>query len=211
KQSINEEDESSRIGIVWLDVTYLTQSEEFFNRRARFRRLVDDVELFDDIEQCIEYCIALPASNRLFIVVSGSIGEQLIPRILDSNQCKITCSILGVHIFCQDIIKHKQWAKKYSLVKGIFNDKQELVNCLTDDISSVAALDSSPPMSFFFPSSSSADQKQRTSRNLNQENASFIWFQLFLGVLLRAAKTPSAKRDMIDECRRLNVRNIKAL
>ncbi|CAF1056175.1 unnamed protein product [Rotaria sordida] len=211
KQSINEEDESSRIGIVWLDVTYLTQSEEFFNRRARFRRLVDDVELFDDIEQCIEYCIALPASNRLFIVVSGSIGEQLIPRILDSNQCKITCSILGVYIFCQDIIKHKQWAKKCSLVKGIFNDKQELVNCLTDDISSVAALDSSPPMSFFFPSSSSADQKQRTSRNLNQENASFIWFQLFLGVLLRAAKTPSAKRDMIDECRRLNVRNIKAL
>ncbi|CAF2718966.1 unnamed protein product [Rotaria sp. Silwood2] len=66
-------------------------------------------------------------------------------------------------------------------------------------------------MSFFFPSSSTVEEKQKPSRNLSQENPSFIWFQLFVEVLLCIATTLTAKRDIIGECRRLNVHNIKTL
>ncbi|CAF3745556.1 unnamed protein product [Rotaria magnacalcarata] len=42
---------------------------------------------------------------------------------------------------------------------------------------------------------------ERSTQDLNTEQAGFLWFQLLIEVLVRLPKTLSSKKEMIQECR----------
>ncbi|CAF0876762.1 unnamed protein product [Didymodactylos carnosus] len=46
------------------------------------------------------------------------------------------------------------------------------------------------------------DQKQKSTRDLTRDAASFLWFQVLLSVLQRMPKSESSEHDMLEFCRR---------
>ena len=67
-------------------------------------------------------------SARIFIISSGGLGAQFVPKIHHLPQ------VYAIYIHCEDVDGHKKWAKKYSKVRVVcFDDKRELLPVLATD------------------------------------------------------------------------------
>jgi tetratricopeptide (TPR) repeat protein len=128
-------------------------------------------------------------SERIFLIVSGSYGEYLIPRIKDHP------SIVFIYIFCLNSTYHKQWTHSYSNIRDVFTDKNILIDRLANDIRLYTS--NIPPFSIF-----NLNNEEKSMRDLTKENAKFMWYQLLIDILLRMPNNDktNAKQEMINEC-----------
>ena len=96
-----------------------------------FRKLSDEVyclKYFSTIEKGLEY-INNNLQKKIFFISSGSIGEMVIPRIVDLPQ------IQGIYIFCGNIEYHSKWADPYANnISAILVHQDDLLVRLTRDI-----------------------------------------------------------------------------
>ncbi|CAF4674603.1 unnamed protein product, partial [Didymodactylos carnosus] len=95
---------------------------------------------------------------------------------------------------CSNKFKYEQWAHNYEKIQGVFNDKIQLINKLTENVKSYT--NTSTLISIFSPNAN-----EKSIHDLNNENATFMWFQLLMEILLRMPQTMDAKNDMLDEAR----------
>ncbi|CAF1145029.1 unnamed protein product [Adineta steineri] len=123
---------------------------------------------------------------RIILIVSGSLGQTFIPSIHDLTQ------IAYVYIFCFDVDKHNSWTKQWNKIRGVYNNENSLSRKLKDDLRSLTEVNL--PFGLF-------DTGQRSLKDLNNEQASFMWSQLITEVLLRLPQSSEAKAEMIGECR----------
>lgn len=95
----------------WLD-RHVESTED--NRRAQeeIRQVINQLRTFDDPDKC-EQTIRGITQEKVILIVSGTLGRQVVPRIHDLPQ-------LGAcYVFCQDKEANEQWTKKYSKVKDL--------------------------------------------------------------------------------------------
>lgn len=181
--------------VVWLDETINNDSLIWSKRQSRLQNRISFIRTFVDQNECIEY-ISNVCNEHIFLIVSGSIGEIVLPKIHDRIQVR------EIYIFCCDVIKHTQWSKSYSKISGVFNDENPLMMCLEKDVQMYS--NSLLPLNI-------AKSNQRSLQDIDNEQVTFIWFQLMTEVLSRLPQNARAKEEMIDECRRQYADNLTQL
>ncbi|CAF1595986.1 unnamed protein product [Rotaria magnacalcarata] len=72
---------------------------------AQLRHVVNDVTICTEPIQCKQYLDGVK-DTKAFIIISGSLGQQLVPDIHSMIQLD------AIYIFCSNKERHKQWAAK---------------------------------------------------------------------------------------------------
>ncbi|CAF1657428.1 unnamed protein product, partial [Didymodactylos carnosus] len=93
--------------LVWLDVNAKNDSDESIFTIRHLQNTVDRISKFDDLQECVSY-IEETQEITTFIICSGTLGEDLVPTILDRK------NIWAIYVYCYDIDSHKPWTWLYS-------------------------------------------------------------------------------------------------
>jgi hypothetical protein len=128
--------------------------------------------------------------EKVFLIVSGSLGQQLVPKIEhDTN-------LDSIYIFCWDKLKHEQWANKdhHHKIIGVFTDIRDVCNQLKEDIKHCQ-----------YEFTSIQTLNSQTLKIVNHLDASFMYSQLLKEILLSMDQNDidlkEAKDKFVDFCR----------
>jgi len=124
-----------------LDVSNLIRDDSTYHQSS-FLQVPFTFKLFSHVEPCLQYLLDNAGKKRIFFITSGSLGEQIVPRILTDHQQIFKDNKTGklyedsIYIFCADMVKHGQWAIDYLELDCIKmeNDDQTILARLTRDI-----------------------------------------------------------------------------
>ena len=75
------------------------------------------IHAFNEVAACEEF---VGLVNNVCLIVSGTIGQELVPRIHQLEQ------IHSIFVFCMHKQKHEAWAKHYNKVRGVFTDIEDI-------------------------------------------------------------------------------------
>ena len=90
---------------------------------------------------------------------------------------------------------------QYPKIVGMFDDETRLIQSIRQELN-----DLHKQLATF-----SLYKNQKSTRDLLEESASFLWFQLFKDILLQMPRSEQAKQDMIDQCKRFYRGNTEEL
>ncbi|CAF4110172.1 unnamed protein product [Rotaria sordida] len=87
----------------------------------KLRSITNDLRKFYDVKQCQEYIEQTSENDRFILIVSGSLGREIVPSIHKYPQ------IISIYVYCVDKEGNEQWSSKYSKVKGVVVHHDDLV------------------------------------------------------------------------------------
>lgn len=93
---------------IWLD-TNVDSSQENRIAQEQLQQVVGTLFTFDNIAMG-EKQILKSTEESIILIVSGSFGRQIIPRIHDFTQ------LIAFYVFCEDRKTNEKWANQYSKV-----------------------------------------------------------------------------------------------
>ncbi len=86
------------------------------------------LKYFSEIDKALAYIHQHP-EKRIFFISSGTIGKEVVPKIVDLPQ------IRGIYIFCGNISYHTTWARDYAdYITAMLEHQDNLLERLTRDI-----------------------------------------------------------------------------
>ncbi|CAF3686775.1 unnamed protein product [Rotaria sordida] len=168
---------------VWLDQT-IDQTDESRLAEQELRRIINHLFTCNDEKQCEQY-IQDVTQEKVVLIVSGRLGRSLVPHIHDLPQ------LSACYVFCAQEKPHREWADHYPKVKGVFVDLDKLIRKLSDDQIDRDKLEESAQISVI----------NQHSQSLEERNAIYMWFQLYIEVLLRMHHKLSDRKELIDLCK----------
>ena len=112
--------------LVWLDANLDESKADFKKSLERLRNVVASVRTFKDVKQCIELLNEI-SEEKVFIIVSGSLGRQVVPDFENMPQ------VQSIYIFCGNKSFHEEWASKIPKVKGVFTEIEPICKALQID------------------------------------------------------------------------------
>ena len=175
--------------LVWVDAnaTTNTSNEDSQHTLEQLRTTVNDVNTFVEPDQCLTFLQGIQL-EKVFLIVSGSLGRDLVPRIHSMTQ------VDAIFIFCEDKSRHEEWVKEWSKVKGVHTQIKPI--CAALELAVKQCNQDSTPLSFAQVSGEDASEI-----NLNQLEPSFMYTQLFKKTLLDMEHDrKTAVRDLVKYC-----------
>ena len=180
--------------LVWLDANATTSSQDSQHTLEQLRTIVNDVTAFIEPDQCLTFLQDIQL-EKVFLIVSGSLGRDLVPRIHPMTQVDV------IFIFCGDTTRHGEWVKKWLKVKGLHTHIKPI--CAALELAVKQCNQDSTPLSFAQVSEDDAGEI-----NLNQLEPSFMYTQLFKKTLLDMEHDRKmAVRDLVKYCQETYIRN----
>ncbi|CAF1206617.1 unnamed protein product [Didymodactylos carnosus] len=177
----NDENKESII-LIWLD-PYIGSDDDTQRTVAMLREINDFVVFHTHLDSCIDH-VTNVQNERIFLVTSGKCAIDLLPHV------EIQSQVDSIFIFCLKPNKYKHLQNEYSKIIGIFNEREELIKSIKDNIDLVEKQIQS--FSFY--------NQQKSTRDLTSESASFLWFQLFKDLIIQMPPDNHGKRQMIQKC-----------
>ncbi|CAF1502842.1 unnamed protein product, partial [Didymodactylos carnosus] len=168
--------------IVWLDAN-INKTDHNSQTICRLRAVINNLNIFDNVCDCYDY-IAGVQNEKVFLIVSGSISQYILPYTDQMPQIQF------IYIYCFNIKKHEQWAMNYDIVRGTYTNMNDICEQLSKDVTS--------SRQFLFMNILSTTIKEK---EINKQEASFMYFQLLTDILIGMEHEDDAKTDMINHCR----------
>ena len=96
------------------------------------------LQAFTSIDTCLQ-AFEEKQDKRIFFITSGSLGEAIVPKIIEQYRHIFTDRITNdpyptVYVFCHDISRHALWATDYIDYVKIFDFDADLLERMTHDI-----------------------------------------------------------------------------
>lgn len=105
--NINQQDENLEIySLIWLD-TSVNQSQENIQAQKELRASINHLITFENDEQCLQYIESVPKDDRIILIVSGRLGQIIVPKIVKYRQ------IVFIYVYCMKKTVNEQWAKQF--------------------------------------------------------------------------------------------------
>ncbi|CAF1313635.1 unnamed protein product [Rotaria sp. Silwood1] len=82
---------------------------------------------FQDVRQCQKYIEEQSQNDRLVIIVSGRLGQEIVPSVHNLQQ------VISIYVYCMNKGINEQWACKYTKVKAVVVRLDELIFRITTD------------------------------------------------------------------------------
>ncbi|CAF1192124.1 unnamed protein product [Didymodactylos carnosus] len=171
--------------MVWLDEK-LDKTDDNHKLNADLQSIFESVETFNNMNECISF-IANVKDERIFLVVSDSLGQQILPLIYQLAQLE------SIYVVCSNKAEHEKWVLQYKKkVKGVFNEADSIFEQLRQD---------SQEYSKNLLTMTGISSKCGSDSNLNKQEAAFMYSLLLRDVLIGMEHGDDAKRDMVEFCR----------
>ncbi|CAF1154693.1 unnamed protein product [Adineta steineri] len=183
--------------LIWLDSNIDENNEDCQNTITKLRRAVNNINTFTNSDQCLEF-IQTIVDNKVCMVVSGSLGQNIGPRAHNMSQ------VDSIFIFCRSRRYPEQWAKDWPKIKGVFTDIQPICKALKS--AAHHCEQNGIPMSFV-----------GTNKKLDQLDPSFMYTQIIKEILLTIDFDQNHLQDYINYCcdvfsdNKKQIENIKRL
>ncbi|CAF1252610.1 unnamed protein product [Didymodactylos carnosus] len=177
--------------IIWLDLN-VSSTNDNLSAKVRLRQAINHFETFEDKQKCIDHIVSLE-SEKIYFIISGSLGESVVPLIHDKPQTE------AIYVFCFNKAKHEEWAKRYQKVCAVSTNIDDICDQLTKDV----AVSSNNLVSM------TAVSPNTNGKEINKQEASFMYFQLLVNILTHFAHKDSTKQELIDLCRMVYAGNNK--
>lgn len=149
---------------------------------------VSSIEKFLDIDQCINHIRSLPDNIRIFFITSKLNNDLILSSIIDLTKIRF------IYIFQTDENIETILNESSNKIRGIYSDINNLSNQLLKDYKEYLNVFQTT-ISIF-----DKDKKQKTLRNLHEDNARFIWFQLLVDILIKIPHNYQTIDEMLIEC-----------
>ncbi|CAF1174591.1 unnamed protein product [Didymodactylos carnosus] len=186
---MSEENNLEDFTVVWLDAN-IDKTKDCLDTQTQLRQRINYLKTFTNADECVDYVTKIQ-NEKVFFIVSGTMGEIVVPLIYDVPQ------IHSIYVFCGNKAKQEKWTKQCEKVSGIYIDKQSLLKKLQENIESCSK--QLLPMSIFSPEMNG----ERCLQDLREDHATFMWYYFLIRILLLmpATHTNLAKHEMLEECR----------
>ncbi|CAF3176140.1 unnamed protein product [Rotaria sp. Silwood2] len=158
----------------------------------------EDTHTFDNSVDCLNYLSSIGNEQVLVVVADEYADDQL---TLKKLQGSLSVSVIYRKLGGQD-------------QRPLFIDRELKDICPKIQCSFT---DESPFLSPFSKSSNeifnvfSPNNKEISTRNLNEESTTFVWYQIMMELIFSFLLTPEAKSEFFAECRRLCINNFHQL
>ncbi|CAF1095738.1 unnamed protein product [Adineta steineri] len=167
--------------LIWLDGNINENNADCSNTIKQLKRVVSNINTFTDGEECVEF-IQTITNNKVCMIVSGSLGKHIVPHVHDMSQ------VDTIFIFCNNQEWHKQWAKEWPKIKGVFTD----VTSICEALKKAAQQCEQNATSISFVAS---------NKKLNQLDPTFMYSQILKEILLTINFEDKHFKAFITYCR----------
>lgn len=191
--SLNKPDSTDQsvedVTIIWFD-QYMDSKDnatDVETTKRLLRKINDYVLLYSKVESCLDYIRSVP-KEKIFLITTGSYAREHLEKIHHLKQ------VDSIFIFCFNRERYLYLKEKYSKIIDLFVEQDDLIASLTSNIELVTK--QATAFGLF-------DGKQRSTRYLTRESASFLWFQLLTDVLKNIALEDQQNlgmEEMLNHC-----------
>ncbi|CAF0810078.1 unnamed protein product [Adineta ricciae] len=194
------------IALIWCDVQVDERNEAFVNdvqqTKAILRELNDFVHFCSNETDCVAH-VKTFKTETIILIISGSYASE---KLLDDMHT--LRHVDTIFIFYMEKSKYEASPvlqnPKYTKIGGIFDEQESLKRNI---IKAVRAIERQSAIFALYDS-----KKQKTARNIDRENGSFLWLQLIKEVIQQMSitiETPgsanvrdsTSKQEMLNICR----------
>ncbi|CAF1565532.1 unnamed protein product, partial [Adineta steineri] len=173
--------------LIWLDNNINKNDADCDNTIKQLKRVVNNINTFTDGEECIEF-IQTTTNNKVCMIVSGSLGKYIVRHVHDMFQ------VDTILIFCNNQEWHKQWAKEWPKIKGVFTDITSICEALKQTAHHCEQ--NATSISFVAPNA-----------KLDQLDPSFMYTQILKEILFTITFEDKHFKEFITYCREVFVEN----
>ena len=178
------------VTIIWFDQNMddPENADDVQLTKDLLREINDYVLLYSKAEPCFDY-IKSVEKEKIFFITTGSYAAEHLHKTHDLKQ------IDSIFIFCFNRSTYLPLKEKYSKIIDIFTEQEQLMMSLRNNIELVTK--QATVFGLF-------DGKQRSTRYLTKESASFLWFQLLTDILKNFSSQEQKHNgldDMLAHCR----------
>ncbi|CAF1138424.1 unnamed protein product [Adineta steineri] len=177
--------------LIWLDNNIDETNDDCQNTITKLRRAVNDIKIYTNGNQCLEF-IRTIVDNKVCMIISGSLGQQIVPRVHNMSQ------IESIFIFCDDHKHHEQWVNDWSKIKGVFTDITPICEALKQ--AAHQCEQNAIPMSFV-----------GANKKLDQLDPSFMYTQIIKEIILTIQFKQNHIQDYLNYCREAFEGNTKEI
>jgi Tfp pilus assembly protein PilF len=184
--------------LVWLDGRIdEVNSDDCRNSITKLRQVVNTVNTFTDVDECIEFINSIQEENA-FIISSGAFGQTIVPAVHDKPQ------VSTIFIFCGNKAWHEKWAKEWPKIKGVYTDIVPICEALKQ---AAQDCDHNSVSISFVKTTGGASSKE----SLDTLDSSFMYTQILKEILLTIDFEQSHINDFLTYCREQLVGNTTEL
>ncbi|CAF3539599.1 unnamed protein product [Rotaria socialis] len=79
---VNDEN-FEELSIIWLD-SDIFKTDDCLGMMSALRFIINDLHTFDNITECKNYISSIRTDEKIIFIVSGQLGEKIIPDIYES-------------------------------------------------------------------------------------------------------------------------------
>ncbi|CAF0976087.1 unnamed protein product [Adineta steineri] len=167
--------------LIWLDSNINDNHADCNNTMQQLTRVVNNVNTFTDSEECVEF-IQTITDNKACMIISGSLGQHIVPHVHNMSQ------VDTIFIFCKNQEWHKQWAREWPKIKGVFTDITSICEALKQ--AAHQCEQNAIPISFM-----------ASNKKLDQLDPSFMYTQILKEILLTINFEDKHIKEFIIYCR----------
>ncbi len=152
--------------------------------------------LHTDINECIQFITGIE-NEKAFVIVSGSLAEDLVPNIHDLPQ------VDAIYIFCGNKARREKWTQEWIKIKGIHTDIKPICQArqqITKQCNQDSIAQSFVPVS-----------EGDSTQNLDQLEPSFMYTQIFKEILLEMEHEEKSIKDLTIYSRKFYHDNMREL
>lgn len=103
--------DEKHISFLWLNAS-IELSQEHIEAKQQLQHISKGFITFTDQTKCEKYVTSHRKKNRLILIVSGSLGHEIVPLIHALKQ------VVSIYVFCSNKQLHEEWTKNFSKVSS---------------------------------------------------------------------------------------------
>ncbi|CAF5150463.1 unnamed protein product, partial [Rotaria magnacalcarata] len=101
-----QENNLETIYVIWLDAS-VNDLEENIKAQQSIRSIINHLIVFQTAIDCEQYINQTSRDDRILLIVSGRLGQEIVPRI---HQCR---QIFSIYVYCMNKARNDEWAKHF--------------------------------------------------------------------------------------------------
>ena len=168
------------IVLVWLDANINESHPDFSHSLRNLREIVHVINTYTNVDECMNF-IKQIEDESIFLIVSGSLGKQIISDIHDMHQ------IDSIYVFCRKIERHQPWTSQWAKIRGIYKNILHIIEAISDDARKVNRT---------LVSVRIADTKY-----VNYLDPTFMYTALFKEIILEIDYNQQSMESLVNECK----------
>ena len=166
--------------LIWLTET--VEAQDTRDTEQKLRSIVNHLKKFDDVHQCQQYIEQRSKQDRLIVIVSDQLAQQIIPFIHNLRH------VISIYVYCMDKKIHEVQTE------NVITELDDLISRITAAHKIQEKVDE--PLSINIFTTNTTGGKSTTGLN-----GQFVFSQIFIDCLLRLKYTPIDKSEFLDLCK----------